>query len=154
MVKIIVYIIIFCTTAVAMTVPVHAEPAYNKNLLDLPVNLQQRPIVRLLADCYDDCLIKTQPTESGEVAIAIVKGNNVVDSALMPVDPGLTGSPEHMPPGGTGAISMSTESRAIDGRGRIGTVIAKDTWTYVNYLLRSVSVKREFIPDEMYASGG
>jgi len=147
--------VFFAVAMTAFTAQVTlAEPAYSRKDINLPVNLQQQPSIKLIADCYDDCLIKTQPTESGEVAIAIVKGNDVVDSALMPVDPGLTGSPEHMPPGGTGAISMSTESRAIDGRGRIGTVIAKDTWTYVNYLLRSVSVNREFIPDEMHASGG
>lgn len=147
--------VIMIFALVAMTLSVgHAEPAYAKQNLNLPVNLQQQPSVKLIADCYDDCSIQTLTTASGEVAIAIVKGNDVVDSGLMPVDPGLTDSPEHMPPGGTGAISVSTESRAIDERGRIGSVIAKDTWTYVNYLLRSVSVNREFIPDDMYASGG
>ncbi len=152
--KFIVSVIITITLAALAVTAARAEPAISKQPLNLPLNLQQQPVVKLIADCYDDCVIKTVPTTTGDVAIAIIKGNQVVDSALMPVDPGLTGAPEHMPPGGTGAISMNTESRAIDDRGRIGTVIAKDTWTYVNYLLRSVSVKREFIPDDLYASGG
>ena len=132
----------------------NAEPAYAESGLNLPANLQQQPKVSLIADCYDDCDISTLATDTGDYAIAIVKNNAVVASGLMPIDPGLTGSPEHMPPGGTGAIINRTESRAIDERGRMGTVIAKDTWTYVNYLLRSVSVKREFIVDDMYAGGG
>jgi len=132
----------------------NAEPAYAESGLNLPANLQQQPKVNLIADCYDDCDISTLETESGDVAIAIIKGNDIVASGLMPVDPGLTGSPEYMPPGGTGAVINRTESRAMDERGRMGTVIAKDTWTYVNYLLRSISVKREFIFDDMYASGG
>lgn len=152
--KLIISLIIIVALSVVILSPGHAEPGYSRQVLNLPVNLQQQPSVKLIADCYDDCVIKTQPTASGEVAIVIIKGNEVVDSALMPVDPGLTGTPDHMPPGGTGAISKSTESRTIDERGRIGTVIANDTWTYVNYLLRSVSVKREFIVDDMYASGG
>lgn len=152
--KLFVSVMIVGVLAIASGQGVHAEPSYSNQGLNLPLNLQQQPSVKLIADCYDDCTIKTQQTETGDVAIAIIKGNDVVDSALMPVDPGLTGNPDHMPPGGTGAISMSTESRAIDERGRVGTVIAKDTWTYVNYLLRSVSVKREFIADEMYTNGG
>ena len=132
----------------------NAEPAHAELGLKLPANLQQQPKVSLIADCYDDCDISTLATDTGDYAIAIIKNNAVVASGVMPIDPGLTGNPEHMPPGGTGAIVNRAESRAIDERGRMGTVIAKDTWTYVNYLLRSVSVKREFIVDDMYASGG
>ncbi len=146
-------VIVGLISAVCMA-DAHAEPAYTESGLNLPANLQQQPKVNLIADCYDDCDISTLATDTGEYAIAIVKNNAVVASGLMPIDPGLTGSPEHMPPGGTGAIINRTESRAMDERGRMGTVIAKDTWTYVNYLLRSVSVKREFIVDDMYASGG
>lgn len=127
-----------------------AEPTISTN----PLDLIQQPVVKLIADCYDDCTIQTLPTSNGELAIAIIKGNDVVDSAVMPVDPGITHKPKYLPPGGTGAISMSTESRTVDDNGRVGTVIAKDTWTFVNYLLRSVSVNREFIPDDMYTTGG
>jgi hypothetical protein len=116
--------------------------------------LRELPKISLLADCYDDCTVRALPGRGQEHTIVIMKGNEIVGAAAMPVSPGIIGMPEHMPPGGTGAITVRAETRVIDERGQLGTVIAKDTWTYVNYLVRSVSVEREFVRDELFAGGG
>lgn len=97
-------------------------------------------------NCRDDCWLRSTSLGHG-TAIAIMKGDEVLDQGFMPVPLSIPANAHNPPEGGMGSASVSSETSGVNDAGESGIYVATLVFTYVRSVMRNVRFRIDFLND-------